>query len=145
VTAAQQALLDAHNRYRAQHCAAPLTWSPQLAQAAQRWATTLRDRGCQFGHSGGQYGENLAAGTTGTLDAEGVAGMWYDEIRDYSFRGGGFSMSTGHFTQLVWRESSKLGCAMAQCKGNDIWVCEYDPPGNVQGEYQQNVKPKGCR
>jgi uncharacterized protein YkwD len=143
--AVSQALLDAHNRHRAQHCAAPLAWSPQLAQVAQRWANTLRDRGCQFGHSGGSYGENLAAGTTGTLDAEAVAGMWYEEVRDYKFPNGGFSMSTGHFTQLVWRATTKLGCAMSQCNGNDIWVCEYDPAGNVQGEYRDNVKPKGCR
>jgi len=145
VPAAAQALVDAHNRYRAQHCAAPLAWSPQLAQVAQRWANALRDRGCQFGHSGGEYGENLAAGTTGTLDGGAVAAMWYDEVREYPFPNGGFSMRTGHFTQLVWRETTQLGCAMSQCNGNDIWVCEYDPPGNVQGMYRDNVKPKGCR
>src|SRR5262245_13478390 len=54
-----QQLVDAHNRVRAKHCARPLAWSPKLAEVAQQWANSLRDRGCVFGHSGGDYGENL--------------------------------------------------------------------------------------
>ncbi len=145
LSADAQALLDSHNRARARHCAGPLTWSPQLAQVAQQWASSLRDQGCKFGHSGGRYGENLAAGTTGTLDGEAVTAMWYDEVREYAFPNGGFSMRTGHFTQVVWRETTQIGCAMSQCNGNDIWVCEYDPPGNVQGMYREQVLPTGCR
>ena len=117
------------------------------ARRRSRWraANSLRDKGCKFGHSGGRYGENLAAGTTGTLDGEAVTSMWYDEVADYVFPDGGFSMRTGHFTQVVWRETTQMGCAMSQCNGNDIWVCEYDPPGNVERMYRQNVQPKGCR
>jgi uncharacterized protein YkwD len=143
-TDAQQ-ILDAHNRYRAQHCAAPLAWSPKLEQVAARWAQSLVDQGCKFGHSGGQYGENLAAGTSGTLDGNAVAAMWYDEIKEYSFDRGGFSMNTGHFTQVVWRDTSEVGCAKATCRGMDIWVCNYNPAGNVDGDYRANVKPRGCR
>jgi uncharacterized protein YkwD len=137
--------VDAHNRYRAKHCAAALTWSPRLAEVAQRWANALRDRGCQFGHSGGNYGENLAAGTKGTLDPASVVKMWYDEIAQYRFPDGGFSMETGHFTQVVWRGTRQVGCGHSQCKGMDIYVCEYDPPGNWEGQYRDNVRPRGCR
>jgi hypothetical protein len=140
-----QALLDAHNRVRAKHCAGPLAWSPKLEQAAQQWASTLVKKGCVFGHSGGQYGENLAAGTIGALDGESTVQMWYDEGKQYNFKRGGFSMNTGHFTQVVWRATTQVGCAKAQCKGNDIYVCEYDPPGNVDTEYQANVLPPGCK
>jgi hypothetical protein len=140
-----QAIVDAHNRLRARHCAAPLTWSPRLAQVAQRWANTLRDKGCAFGHSGGTFGENLAAGSTGTLDAEAVVQMWYDEVAKYRFPNGGFSAETGHFTQVVWRGTSRIGCGRSQCKGLDIWVCEYDPAGNWEGKYRENVLPRGCR
>jgi uncharacterized protein YkwD len=140
-----QRFVDAHNKARAQHCAAPLTWSTKLAAVAQKWADSLRDQGCKFGHSGGQYGENLAAGTIGALDPESTVAMWYDEIKQYKFPDGGFSMNTGHFTQLVWRGTKQVGCGHSQCKGNDIYVCEYDPPGNWDGEYRNNVLPKGCK
>ena len=139
------AWVDAHNRYRARHCAAALTWSAKLAEVAQRWANALRDRGCQFGHSGGNFGENLAAGTKGTLDPGSVVKMWYDEIAQYRFPDGGFSMETGHFTQVVWRGTQRVGCGHSQCKGMDIYVCEYDPPGNWEGQYRDNVRPRGCR
>lgn len=140
-----QLLLDTHNRYRALHCAPPLTWSPKLAQAAQQWANTLKAKGCAFEHSGGPTGENLAAGTSGALDAKATVAMWYDEIKGYSFKQPGFSMQTGHFTQVVWRSTKSLGCGKSQCKGLDIWVCEYDPPGNWEGQYRQQVLPLGCK
>ncbi len=135
----------AHNAMRAKHCAGPLTWSGKLAAYAQKWADTLKAKGCMFGHSGGNYGENLAAGTQGVLDPEATVAMWYDEIKLYRFPNGGFSMKTGHFTQLVWRDTRQVGCGHAVCNGNDIWVCEYDPFGNVEGEYRQNVLPTSCR
>jgi uncharacterized protein YkwD len=140
-----QQMVDAHNLVRAKHCAAPLTWSPKLAQVAQRWANSLRDKGCAFGHSNGAYGENLAAGTTGMLDPEAVVKMWYDEVAQYKFPDGGFAMQTGHFTQVVWRATTEVGCGRSQCKGMDLWVCEYDPPGNWEGQYRDNVRPVGCR
>ena len=140
-----QRMVAAHNQYRAKHCAQPLSWSPKLAQVAQQWANSLRDQGCKFAHSGGSYGENLAAGTTGAMDPESVVAMWYDEVKGYSFQQPGFSMQTGHFTQVVWRSTTQVGCGMAQCKGNDIWVCEYDPPGNWEGRYKQEVLPAGCK
>jgi len=140
-----QQLLDHHNRYRALHCAAPLTWSPKLAAAAQAWANQLKAKGCAFEHSGGPTGENLAAGTSGTLDAKATVAMWYDELKGYSFAQPGFSMQTGHFTQVVWRGTTSLGCGKSQCKGLDVWVCEYDPPGNWEGQYKQQVLPLGCK
>lgn len=140
-----QAFVDAHNRVRAKHCAKPLTWSTKLAQVAQQWANTMRDRGCAFEHSNGKYGENLAGGTAGTLDAGAVVGMWYDEVSQYRFPNGGFSMKTGHFTQVVWRGTTQVGCGRSSCNGMDYFVCEYDPPGNWEGKYRDNVLPTGCR
>jgi pathogenesis-related protein 1 len=140
-----QRFVDAHDRVRAKHCAPPLTWSPKLAAVAQKWADSLRDQGCKFGHSGGQYGENLAAGTAGLLDPEATVKMWYDEIAKYKFPDGGFSMETGHFTQVVWRGTKQVGCGHSTCNGNDIWVCNYDPAGNWDGQYRENVLPLGCK
>ena len=58
---------------------------------------------------------------------------------------GGFSMKTGHFTQVVWRGTTAVGCGRSQCNGLDVWICQYDPPGNVEGQYRDNVRPTGCR
>ena len=138
-------ILRAHNRYRARHCAPPLRWSAELARVAQAWANRLRARGCAFDHSGTSLGENLAGGTSGTLTGEGVAEIWYREARHYDFRRPRFSMQSGHFTQLVWVGSQRLGCGKTECNGMDIWVCNYDPPGNVHGDYERNVLPVSCR
>lgn len=135
----------AHDRLRAMHCAPPMRWSERLASSAQAWADELVARGCAFEHSRGPYGENLAAGTAGHLDAEAVAQMWYREVADYDFARGGFSMQTGHFTQLVWVGTTELGCGQSTCNGLDVWVCQYGPPGNVEGQYRQNVLPTSCR
>jgi pathogenesis-related protein 1 len=140
-----QALLDAHNQARAAHCAPPLSWSPAVAASAQAWADQLRANGCAFAHSQTAYGENLAAGTAGSLSAESVVGMWYREVGQYDFQSGRFAMETGHFTQVVWKASRSLGCGRSTCKGLDIWVCQYDPPGNVMGGFRTNVVPTSCQ
>lgn len=141
-----QTFVAEHNRYRKQHCAKPLTWSPQLAADAQKWADTLKAKGCMFGHSGSKHGENLAAGTTGAVPPEEVVRMWYDEVKIYDFKKPtGFSMETGHFTQLVWLDTTQIGCGMSQCKGMDIWVCQYEKPGNWEGQYRQKVLPSSCK
>jgi len=138
--------IAAHNRARAKHCAPPLTWSKKLADVAQDWANHLKAKGCVFGHSPGmKYGESLGAGTIGALDPQATVDMWYDEIKLYKWPNGGFSMQTGHFTQLVWTTTKQVGCGHVQCKGNDIYVCEYDPPGNWEGQYRQHVLPASCK
>jgi hypothetical protein len=71
--------------------------------------------------------------------------MWYDEVGSFDFDEGGFSKKTGHFTQVVWRGTKQIGCGVSQCNGMDVWVCQYDPPGNVRGQYRDNVLPRSCK
>ncbi|MCG8420439.1 MAG: CAP domain-containing protein [Proteobacteria bacterium] len=140
-------ILAAHNRHRAQHCAPPLVWSEAVAAAAQRWANTLRDNQCAFEHdTNSPYGENLAYfAPLGSSRAERVEAGWYDEVRSYDFSRPGFAFKTGHFTQIVWLGTTELGCAMAECRNAELWVCRYNPPGNVRGQYRTNVLPTSCR
>jgi len=146
VTTGDNAILDEHNRYRAAHCAPALTWSDELAQVAQAWAEHLRDDACGFYHSGSKHGENLAGGTTGSLTPEEVVGMWYREVDLYDFGNGGFGMDTDHFTQVVWKKTKRVGCGMvSDCAGMDLWVCNYDPPGNYDDQFATNVLPTSCR
>jgi len=139
--------LAAHNRFRADHCAEPLAWSDELAAESRRWVETLDARGCAFEHNPTTaHGENLAFfGPPGLLDGKGVAAMWYEELERYDFRHPGFSFEAGHFTQLVWVDTRQLGCASTECGNGELWVCNYSPAGNVEGEFERNVLPTSCK
>ena len=129
----QSAILNSTNTYRKQHNATALTWNDTLATFAAQHVTP-----CNFAHTGGPYGENLAEGYQNVTAA--VEG-WGDERNKYNFGNGGFSEATGHFTQLVWKNTTSTGCGKQDC-GDKGWLlfCEYWPPGNVQGEYTQDVQ-----
>jgi hypothetical protein len=135
-------ILNSTNFYRYEDNATALTWNASLASYAQSWASH-----CQFKHSGGPYGENLAAGFPNV--AASVDG-WGNERAKYDFQiPTGFSEATGHFTQLVWKSTTSTGCAAVNCTGKGgmdgfFLVCEYYPPGNIVGDnnafFVQNVQ-----
>lgn len=135
-------LLEFHNKARKEVGVAEVVWSNELAQYAQAWAQHLATTGCKMQHrpTSGEweqkFGENIFMGTVGFFGVLDAAKSWYSEKKFY--RGGKISSSNwskaGHYTQMVWRGTTKIGCAKVECKGNVIIVCNYDPPGNVLGE-----------
>jgi uncharacterized protein YkwD len=126
-------LLQPQNAVRAGVGEAPLQWSQQLAGAAQQWADYLIESG-QFRHwPGDRYGENLYAITGGMATPGEVVAAWAGEARDYDLRSNACSGVCGHYTQIVWRSTRAVGCAVASGGARQVWVCEYDPPGNVVG------------
>jgi hypothetical protein len=70
---------------------------------------------------------------------------WYNEVKKYNFKNPGFAMATGHFTQLVWKSSTRLGLGLAAGKHgrSNAYYCvaEYSPPGNYANEFRENVLP----
>ncbi|CAJ0914212.1 unnamed protein product, partial [Mesorhabditis belari] len=133
-------VLDLHNYYRAQHQVGPLKLNNSLNNFAQEWANRLASTGSFNHRSNNRYGENLAMGSGHYGTMQSLVKGWYDEVRSYSFGWGGFSGSTGHFTQLVWRGSKSLGVGIATGRdGSTYLVCNYDPPGNYGGQFQNNV------
>lgn len=134
-------MLASHNRYRTELNLPPLRWSDQLAQNAQGWADELAARGGRrLEHSQGTgEGENLWMGTSGYFSYDDMVTGWGDEKR--YFRPGIFpNVSTtgnwadvGHYTQIIWRDTTHVGCALSTAGGNDILVCRYSPPGNYSG------------
>ncbi|PWN41269.1 PR-1-like protein, partial [Ceraceosorus guamensis] len=141
-TVSARGYLRYHNYYRKRHAVQELSWQTKLQAAAQEAANR-----CKFEHTHGQWGENIYASTSDPPVSE-VVGSWYNEVND--FGSGGFSEATGHFTQIVWSDTDAVGCAKAKCSGNDLGFgssfgegyvvfCEYNPPGNVLGEFQQEV------
>jgi hypothetical protein len=141
-------MVAAHNRWRASIGASPaippVTWSTDLAAIAQAYSETLASSGCGLTHSSGPYGENLAwfSGTRATPDR--VVDGWASEQSCYTY---GTFMGTdactsacdrfggcGHYTQVIWRGTERIGCGVATCpSGAEIWTCNYDPPGNYLG------------
>jgi hypothetical protein len=71
--------------------------------------------------------------------------MWGSERTKYNFNKPGFSASTGHFTQVVWKGSRSVGCGWKRCSGGKgkaqgiYVVCQYSPAGNYLGEFEKNV------
>lgn len=130
-----QEFLDAHNSYRNDVGIGNISWSEEVAESAQAWADELAIK-CDFKHSGGDYGENIWAGTTGAYSPTDVVDTWGAEIEDYSYETNTCAegKDCGHYTQIVWENSTKVGCGVVTCDGLDIWVCQYDPPGNFIGE-----------
>ena len=63
----------------------------------------------------------------------------YDEIKDYNFNRGGYQSGTGHFTQLVWKGSTRLGAAVVQRGNIVVVVARYAPAGNFMGRFGENV------
>jgi glioma pathogenesis-related protein 2 len=69
---------------------------------------------------------------------------WYDEIKQHTFGIEPRTTGTGHFTQVVWKDSRELGVGVSKnSKGQVFVVCNYDPPGNYVGRYAQSVPRVG--
>ena len=139
--------LARHNLLRKNHNADALQHNPELSQVAQKYAEylasidTMKHSNCDW--NGQRIGENLAMMMGAPLTGDVTTNLWYDEIKDYDFTNGGFSMTTGHFTQVVWKGTTDVGFGQAQSsKGTYYAVGNYYPPGNVEGQFDANVLPK---
>jgi len=133
-----QQWLDSHNSKRQLHQVGPVTWSATVAASAQNYANT-----CPDGHSSSGYGENLAWASY-PASIETVVSWWYSEESKYDYANPGWQPEAGHFTQMVWKGTTEIGCGMALCSSGDwshVWVCQYNPPGNVIGAFAENVFP----
>jgi hypothetical protein len=143
----RNAMVNRHNTYRDEHGVKRLSWNTTLSGYAAKYLNKKgsgKNQCPNWEHSGGPYGENLAIGY-GTPTQAVVA--WGDERKDYNWNKPGFSAGTGHFTQMVWKDTRQLGCARKFCTSSNVYrgwylVCEYWPRGNVIGQFDTQV-PKG--
>jgi uncharacterized protein YkwD len=138
-----QEALDFHNKVRADVKVKPVEWSADLAKYAQEWADHLASEGCDMQHrpnSGKwaqKYGENIFWGMGKDYSAKDASESWYSEIKDYvhGVLNNSNWYNTGHYTQMVWYNTTYVGIAIARCAdGGIIIVANYNPPGNYMGE-----------
>lgn len=138
-----------HNQVRAMvQTATPLPalqWEPALAATAAAWVATCTDTMAPMGlvdHNAGRstghpyyVGENIYA-SGGTATAQGAVNSWAGEKVNYNPTTGGCNGVCGHYTQIVWRTTLKIGCARGSCPGltyPSAIVCNYGPGGNSGG------------
>lgn len=104
------AWVKAHNDFRAHYGAGPVTWNDTLASYASKYGAL-----CKWSHSGGPYGENLAASTAQPYLPTAAFSQWSNEASAYNWSNPGFFESTGHFTQVVWKGTTQIGCSITNC------------------------------
>ena len=127
-------MIAAHNEVRRSSGVPPITWSDDLAQEARKWAEHLIASG-QFSHRpNNNYGENLYEMDGGTATPSDVVEAWASERRYYNHARNTCSGRCGHYTQVVWRDTTRIGCGVARDRRREVWVCNYEPPGNIIGE-----------
>jgi len=150
----EQGMLCAHNEVRdtvldpkPESALPSMTWDDSLTTIAQNYADL-----CIWEHNSnrsddypGQVGENLYASTNVPGHSEAV-NNWASELADYDYETDSCEpgKACGHYTQLVWRTTTKVGCAISQCdsiqgipdwtEGGYMVVCDYSPAGNYIGE-----------
>ncbi|EXJ84003.1 hypothetical protein A1O3_04670 [Capronia epimyces CBS 606.96] len=150
-------ILEAHNLHRANHSAADLTWSTNLATIAGETASS-----CVYAHDittgGGGYGQNIGAGYLPVQVPSMIGNDMYN--REMPLYPGPYDSnnvdtstfaSWGHFTQIVWKGTQQVGCATQYCPqgltnaafAQYFTVCNYYPPGNIEGAYANIGAPLG--
>ena len=152
-------ILAAHNLLRDKVGSPNLTWSSALQKEAQNWANELKSKGCPLIHSTSNFGENLSWASPQKLatkkDANGewiwtnsiqalsekqiVVDGWGGEKQWFNYKtnecNAPAGKSCGHYTQIVWKNTTEVGCANAICSdASQVWVCNYSPAGNVIGQ-----------
>lgn len=136
---------DAHNAVRATVGVPPLTWDPALAEVARAWVIQCVDQAVPIGlvdHNPGRsdnypgyVGENIY-GSGGQASGTAAVQLWAAEESSYDYASNSCSGVCGHYTQIVWRTTTKVGCALHTCPGlqyGSTVVCNYSPGGNTGG------------
>ncbi len=137
-------MLAEHNEARDEVGVGPMALDDDLSRQALAYAEELARTG-RFEHSASasrpNQGENLWAGTEGAFTYEVMADGWISEKQYYIHDRFPYVSNTGdwtdvgHYTQIIWANSTALGCGVATGSGRDYLVCRYSPPGNVSGQF----------
>ncbi|KAK1128273.1 hypothetical protein K0M31_002743 [Melipona bicolor] len=140
--------LETHNLYRVRHGVPPLRLNKQLCKTSQDWANILAARGRLEHRANIDYGENLycmwSSNPKTIVGGDEPVNEWYAEEAQHQYGKEPTTLKTGHFTQVVWKDSTELGVGMARNRNGEVYVvCNYNPAGNFLGSFTENVLPPG--
>ncbi|XP_045868935.1 glioma pathogenesis-related protein 1 [Meles meles] len=153
-----------HNKFRSEVTPTAsamlyMTWDPALALIAKAWA-----RNCKFAHNGqlhsnrlhpnfSSVGENIWTGSVSLFSASSAITSWHSEVQDYDFETHRCTKVCGHYTQVVWADSYKVGCAVQHCHTVDgfrhltnlaHFICNYGPGQSYQRPYRKGSTCSAC-
>ncbi|XP_021153828.1 glioma pathogenesis-related protein 1 [Columba livia] len=161
-----QDCVRAHNKFRSQVNPPAsnmfrMSWDTALAKTAKAWA-----KKCKFKHNNylkmqgkvhptfTPVGENIWTGTATIFSVDTALSDWFNEVNSYNFNTRHCSGICGHYTQVVWAESYKVGCAVHFCDAVENFpglfkaahfVCNYGPAGNYPRKpYEAGQPCSGC-
>jgi hypothetical protein len=125
----------------------PVSWDGVLADSVYNYALRCQGANGLLSHNAnrsedyqalggsGYVGENIY-GTSGAATPAGAVALWMSEASSYDYNSGSFG-SAGHYTQIVWRASVRIGCAIVDCPAltyHNTVICDYAPGGNITGQ-----------
>jgi hypothetical protein len=135
-----QDAIMAHNDLRARHGVGHVTLDIDLCRIAQAWANQLSITGTKS-HSMNGYGECLFWRPYGPVSGRDPVNAWYEEGKSFRWSLMDLQPGTNNFTQLIWKASKRMGIAIAAGGYGVFVVANYDPPGNIKGQFKENVLP----
>ncbi|XP_057614176.1 glioma pathogenesis-related protein 1 [Chionomys nivalis] len=133
-----------------------MSWDPDLARIAKSWAKV-----CRFEHNPRlksrlhpnftTVGENISIRSLSIFSVSSAISSWYDEVKYYNFSTRRCTGVCGHYTQVVWADSHKVGCAVQFCptvgniENGALFICNYGPAGNYPTwPYKQGTTCSDC-
>lgn len=133
----QRDYVNTHNKARSAVNVGNVSWNNTVQTYAQDYANK-RKSDCKLVHSGGPYGENIFWGSSTTFSGVDAVNGWVSEKQyyDYNTNSCASGHQCGHYTQVVWRSSTQIGCARVVCDNNaGVFItCNYYPQGNIVGQ-----------
>jgi len=149
-----EAFVSAHNMARSgpldpqpSPALPPVSWDRALADSVYSYAIRCQGSNGLLSHNAnrsadyqalggeGYVGENIY-GSSGSATPADAMTLWMDEAADYDYASGDIG-SAGHYTQIVWRDSVRIGCAIVDCAAltyHNTVICDYAPGGNISGQ-----------
>jgi hypothetical protein len=149
------AFVDAHNAARSgpldpppSPAQPPVSWDGILADAVYNYAIRCQGSNGLLSHNAnrsadyqalggsGYVGENIYGSSGNNVTPAGAVMLWMSEADDYDYASGNIG-SAGHYTQIVWRASVRIGCAIVDCPAltyHNTVICDYAPGGNISGQ-----------
>ena len=155
-----EVLLAQHNKYRKAHEVPELELDNELIKLAEDYSAALAYNADKYydvpslskNKNKERVGENIFTCTSSLkinncydIESTKPVDEWYNEIKNYNYSQPGFTIDSSHFSQLVWKETTKVGCG-ASVKDDGVTykvVCNYYKPGNVLSvsKFEENVLP----